>query len=339
MRKVSESQDNAASPLVRLISVEPFLAYVKTSGGSVGPSLRRLGIDETDIADPARLVHPEVVYGLVNDLALSIRDPYFGVHVGEAIDFQAWPMWASIYRRESHLFAALTQGIQAMSPLQTSVENRLEVCTGVSIARILRPLKTGNAPVHSDGFSVATHLRMFDQFEDGRWEPDAVTVQTAYPEAIPPNYRGIRIERVEPGSHSIHFPTSWLLRPLVGQPSHRDIEPTVQDRPSLIAAIAAVAPRLLSDYEADLAGAVASRLGLSASDLPAALRRLDTSFPREIRELRLRLAEKALSETDDPLAAIALRLGFSEAASFTRFFKAHKGATPKSYRKERQVKA
>ena len=53
---------------------------------------------------------------------------------------------------------------------------------------------------------------------------------------------------------------------------------------------------------------------------------------RFLRKLRLRLASRALMDTDESLAEIALKCGFSDQSHFSREFRRQFGRTPREYR-------
>jgi AraC family transcriptional regulator len=57
---------------------------------------------------------------------------------------------------------------------------------------------------------------------------------------------------------------------------------------------------------------------------------------RYLIRLRLEAAAQQLTSTADPVAAIALRLGYEDPGYFARLFKQHNGLTPSNYRRERQ---
>jgi len=107
--------------------------------------------------------------------------------------------------------------------------------------------------------------------------------------------------------------------------------------PSIAGALETVVRNRLRDGTSGLKADVAKDLGLGTADLDGALRKNGTSFTREIRTLRLRLAQEALTETNTPISTIASELGFSEAANFTRFFKSETGMNPREYRKSKQA--
>ncbi len=51
-------------------------------------------------------------------------------------------------------------------------------------------------------------------------------------------------------------------------------------------------------------------------------------------ELRLKVAQRRLSETTEPVGAIGLSLGFENVNSFGRLFRRHLGVTPLDYRRQ-----
>ena len=53
---------------------------------------------------------------------------------------------------------------------------------------------------------------------------------------------------------------------------------------------------------------------------------------RFLRKLRLRIASRALMETDKSLADIALQCGFADQSHFSREFRRQFGRTPREYR-------
>lgn len=77
----------------------------------------------------------------------------------------------------------------------------------------------------------------------------------------------------------------------------------------------------------------ATRLSLSRTSLQRALRDEGKSFQTLLDETRFALACRYLRDNDTPLAQIALNLGYSESAAFTRAFKRMSGQTPSDWRR------
>ncbi|HMR34455.1 MAG TPA: AraC family transcriptional regulator ligand-binding domain-containing protein [Geminicoccaceae bacterium] len=111
------------------------------------------------------------------------------------------------------------------------------------------------------------------------------------------------------------------LRDLLGRPRR----PTVSD---LVAEIVALR---LQDGRVDLDGA-AARLGMHRRALQRALAGEGVTY-RNVTERVMRLtAERELSQSDQPIADLALALGFSEPQHFTRAFRRWTGVAPSAYR-------
>lgn len=79
---------------------------------------------------------------------------------------------------------------------------------------------------------------------------------------------------------------------------------------------------------------VADRMGISVSTLARRLRREDKSFRALVLSRRLQIARRLLLADDRPIAEIALAVGYSENASFSRAFRQHFGISPERFRRD-----
>ncbi|WP_183094443.1 AraC family transcriptional regulator [Nocardioides stalactiti] len=82
------------------------------------------------------------------------------------------------------------------------------------------------------------------------------------------------------------------------------------------------------------AQAVARRLCISEQTLRRRLQVEGTSFRSIVEEVRREAAMASLARGEESIAALALRLGYSEASAFTRAFHRWTGATPGAFRQE-----
>lgn len=83
-------------------------------------------------------------------------------------------------------------------------------------------------------------------------------------------------------------------------------------------------------------GTIAKKLDVSESTLARRLKAEKTSFKDIITNKRMSASRRLLEHTDIPISQIALRIGYSENASFTRAFKNRIGVTPGQYRRSFQ---
>lgn len=82
---------------------------------------------------------------------------------------------------------------------------------------------------------------------------------------------------------------------------------------------------------------VAPRLAVSVRTLQRKLAAAGTSFQQLLDDTRLELAEHYLAHTDQPIANIALLLGYQEPSSLNHAFKARHGIPPGTYREQRRT--
>lgn len=94
--------------------------------------------------------------------------------------------------------------------------------------------------------------------------------------------------------------------------------------------------RVLRDYGDPLrVSELAELCGLSTSQFQREFRRLlDTSPSQYLHEVRIQAAQQRLSESDAPLAEIAVDCGFCDQSHFAKRFKATVGLRPLDYRKK-----
>jgi AraC-like DNA-binding protein len=79
-------------------------------------------------------------------------------------------------------------------------------------------------------------------------------------------------------------------------------------------------------------GSTAATIGLPRRTLQCALRREGVSYRDILRRLRIRRAQQLLATTEQPLAEISLRAGYSDASNFHRAFVSLTGMTPGRFR-------
>ena len=82
--------------------------------------------------------------------------------------------------------------------------------------------------------------------------------------------------------------------------------------------------------------AVADELHMSVRTMHRKLAAVDSSFKKELAELRRNLAEQYILDNSLTLTEISMLLGFSEPSSFSRAFKNWTGNTPTETRRSRQ---
>ena len=136
-------------------------------------------------------------------------------------------------------------------------------------------------------------------------------------------FMGIMVDAGQPAASTL---SGWL--PLL-------LDTLVLDAPRPASRLAALLARI--ELEPGLAWTtetMAKAAGLSVSRLHALFREeLDASPHGWLLDLRMARVRAWLAQTDDPIAAIALRAGFGDQSALTRALKKATGQTPAEYRR------
>ncbi|HSC83786.1 MAG TPA: AraC family transcriptional regulator [Pseudomonas sp.] len=195
------------------------------------------------------------------------------------------------------------------------VERGLSACLGVASELLQRPLE----PLAVEMTSAAPA------------DPAALHPDFPYPLQHGASRNGILFANADlqfslPQAHiSAHSEGEQLCERLCSEISH-----------SLVAApTARLVQQVLIRDSASLLGsrAVAERLGLSERTLHRRLAHEGHAFQQLNEQIKQRLAERLLSDSRLDLASIALRLGYAEAASFSRAFRRWTGHPPGQWKR------
>lgn len=141
---------------------------------------------------------------------------------------------------------------------------------------------------------------------------------------------------------SLHFPASWLTRPLEGAaPATLQLaQQACEGELALRAPSAGLSVRVRALLEAGHTAntgypareAVAAQLAMSLSTLKRQLAQEGASFSTLLDEVRLRQAQHLLEHATLTVQDVAARLGYQNTANFSRAFKQWTGQTPSAWR-------
>ena len=114
-----------------------------------------------------------------------------------------------------------------------------------------------------------------------------------------------------------------------GRCSKRKFEAAVRHAISLLLAEPQPSPTIV---------AVADQLSMNVRTLQRRLESVGIPFRELLSDCRQRLARGELSGSDDPIAELSIRLGYSDPAHFARAFRRWTGSSPVEYRRALQLK-
>ena len=320
---------------VRLALVRPYCDYARRLGIPIKPVLKRFGLTPTSLDNPDKFVHVNIIYGLINNLADTAKDPHFGFHVIEQMAFEDWPPF-TIAASEAGTFGEFLTLIIAHLRFQAnSIHWFLKVDGDNALFYAERLSSARESAQHSEGSGVAPFGRLFEIALGRKWNPEQATIKTRYLDAIPDRPFGMNIERKEVGDFEIIFPAAWLFQPISFKKPGQAAEAFAKkmtSNASLLSAIREAARPMLHSMDVRLED-IAAVLGLSAPQLQKGLEVTGTSLNQELRQLRIEEAQSAL-EIGWKVSQVSERLGYSDPTHFARFFRSQAGLSPRDYQKQ-----
>jgi AraC-like DNA-binding protein len=138
--------------------------------------------------------------------------------------------------------------------------------------------------------------------------------------------------------YELAFPSHWLgnATPIAGLPPDLPVEALAayRDRPlpARMAEAVLVALELHVDLPRASVGVTAAEFGLPSRTLQYALQDEGVSYRDIVLGLRMRRARQLLASTEETLAEVALRTGYTDASNFHRAFLSLNGMTPGGFR-------
>lgn len=317
---------------IRLALVAPFLNYLKERGIDPRPALDTVGLSADQINDTSVYVHSELVFGLLNGFSDLAGDRYLGLRVGEAFDLQAWPPFATSLQSATTLFEFMASFVRLVPQESSSVRHSLIVEAERAIYRIARLQEPAVAPVQVTGFGAAVYVRLLQSVAGDAWNPREVVWETRYIAGLPPRYAGVQTRFMPDPGMQLNFPVDWLFRDVSKMPDNTPSKRLgLDDEVTIVAAMRSILRDKLDEPDLS-ADAIAGFLGIQTNRLHKALKHHGTTLPREIKRLKIDLAEDLLRNSDRTAAEIGAKLGYADKAHFTRFFKSQTGMTPTAFR-------
>jgi AraC-like DNA-binding protein len=217
------------------------------------------------------------------------------------------------------------------------------------------PLLTSRGDLTSLGYAVIqSGAEAIDQIHDlsaavacnimrdlcgSDWNPDQVLMPRRQPPELTPYQRFFRAPlRFDTEQNAVVFPTRWLDHQISNADPllYRHLEKEANERHDYrTTATTGKVRRLIRKSLASgdfTVGEVARHLRMHQRTLHRRLREEDTSFRRELDDVRYEVARQLLTESAASLANIAKALGYADTSAFVRSFKRWSGTTPGQWR-------
>lgn len=326
----------------RASSLGPIAAFVDAQGGSITRLLQDVDLPFALLESPETLLPLREQFRLLQRAARTTGDEHFGARLGQHVkvkNLSAFGKWVSEASTLHEAIRRSTQGLNAM--LQTSTVLTLTRSGPLATWSIefLDPECDGRYQNELLGASYL--IDCVRTFAGPRWAPSFV-LTTAPRGAAKAEVEQIFRAEVSTGRPvtTIAFDAALLdnrscLPVAPGAPcnAREASEPPMPAEEDATGAIAAVMALALQEGSPRLEW-VAGKLGTTPRSLQRKLSQSGTTYIVVLESLLRQRSQHLIAETRMPIIEIALSLGYSDQAHFSRAFKRWTGISPSAYRRE-----
>ena len=325
-------------PLIRVAGLRPFVAFLARSGPPDG-LLGRAGLPLRLLDHPETLISVAQAVGFMEDAAAARDLWHLGLQAGGETTIDALGLFGRAVGRSATLQEALDTLVR-LAPAFDSGGRWWTAREGerVWLYHRLTPIP-GTTCRQADGYWLAIALNLLRAGAGPDWQPEAIRMQTSeangFRQAV-----AIPAARVS-FSHSetaIAFPAALLGRPLPRRPAApldgREIERWKASGPAndFLGSVQQVIATLSSPAYPRIE-VVARAIGTGVRTLQRRLSEAGASYERMLARARFDTAAHLLESTDATVLDIALDVGYSDHAHFTRAFRRWTGVPPREFRK------
>ena len=320
-------------------------SLVESYGHDPDSIARRVGLAPSALHRPDVFIEGSIFNDFLEEAAGVCGDRFFSLKLAP---IQGWhllgPLWQLIRRAQTVGEVLRTLAAHLESHASTISSPLVEDDRGISICfearwdpKWGRSLNTSRVQVVELASAISVHE--IRRLLGNSWRADQVQFRHSAPENPRPLYQvfGDKL-RFNQDVNALRVSKADCERPIAVLPDRPTIAgqfETPADRKLNIPFLLEVdrAIRLLLNREEASVDRVADSLGISPRTLQHRLKQSDTSYQSVFDIARIDLALEYLNDSDLNVLAISERVGFTDAAAFSRFFKKHMKMSPREYSK------
>ena len=323
---------------IRAVSLKAYLEVASFLGIDGLEQLATAGIRPGDLHDPEQRIPADRAVGLLERSASAAQCPYFAILMAECRSFASLGPVSLLFQ---HL-ATVGEVVSAIATVRRSLSDVLlvELDHSDDLALITFDLTPPFSRPQAVDLTVALGLLTLRGASGGRWAPETVHFTHKRPADTGPFVRYFRaplqFDSVFNGlscSRTSLDITLPLADPAMAQNAARLL--AYQDLPSEHSSLPNRVRRsialLLPSGRATMEE-VAANVGLNARSFQRVLRSEKRTFASLLDEVRRERARHYLADSTMRVAEIAEQLGYATPTSFTRWFTAEFGISPRLWR-------
>jgi AraC-like DNA-binding protein len=310
-------------------------------GLTIDPILAELGLPPDLLSTPDNTFDVEQAGRLLELCASRSGCAHIGLLLGQAVSHAMLGLPGMLMRSSNTLGAALKSLAMSLHLNGRAVIPNLSMDDQTVVFGFTLTTGIGAGRLIGQDMSLAICCQLIRSLVGSDWIPAEARMARHAPADKRPyeRYFGGDVE-FDAERSVLVFPAFWLEKPVAtaDRATHRRLEgllatPASSDADFVLfcrrAIIASIAQQDLS------VARVAALMKLHPRTLNRRLALVGTSVAVLAREVRFAIARQLLTDTSLPIGEIASSLGYSEASTFTRNFRAWSGTTPSAWRQGR----
>ena len=328
-------------PLTRASTVLPIVDFLRHAGAPVERVLAIADLPPWITTDSEMLVPSLSSTRLRGAAARVLGMPNFGLKLGERTAVDGLGLFGTLLRRAPTLGAMLQAAVH-YTPMLTSRE-RIRLRVAGNLVQFTRALIPALDPrdftsQQTDHFILGLMIGLVRLAAGANWRPAEVHLQTDEAPVLrdAQSLAGARVAFRQPAT-MIAIPRALLTAPLAPPPrievAGAAMEAWKSSRPArdFVGSIRQ-AVETLSRNDYPNIGTTAEFVGMSVRTLQRRLAQAGVSHHMLVAQARFATAAAVLERTDANILGLALDLGYSDHANFTRAFRRWAGCAPRDYR-------
>jgi len=331
-------------PLTRASTVLPIVDFLRHAGAPVERVLAIADLPPWITTDSEMLVPSLSSTRLRGAAARVLGMPNFGLKLGERTAVDGLGLFGTLLRRAPTLGAMLQAAVH-YTPMLTSRE-RIRLRVAGNLVQFTRALIPALDPrdftsQQTDHFILGLMIGLVRLAAGANWRPAEVHLQTDEAPVLrdAQSLAGARVAFRQPAT-MIAIPRALLTAPLAPPPRIEVAGDAMEAWKSSAPARDFVgsirqAVETLSCREYPTLRMTAEFVGLSVRTLQRRLAQTGANHRILVEQARFATAAALLERTDAKILSLALDLGYSDHANFTRAFRRWAGCAPRQYRARR----
>jgi len=324
--------------LTRAGGLAPLINFLNSVGAPVPRLMRQARMRGDLFDDPQALIPLRLVHRFIEIAATTQRIEDLGAVVAARTCAFNLPVLGEPLRHALNVYDYLQTGSRLIGDVTTGERFWLTVERDHVRFHHYVPGATGAGRCHEDIYALLVTIGMLRNFVGHEWRPEEVSLVAHDPRMLGDEsvLGGARLTLGESHS-SLTIPFAVLQQPVPGtlrgsvmdNPGARAVEPTMPT--GFLGSVHALVRSLLlaNCLEESL---VAEAAGVSRRTLQRRLQDCGTRFVDIVDRSRAQLAGEWLTHSALPVRDIAVALGYSDPANFTRAFRRTMGVPPSTYR-------